>query len=517
MIGSFYGRLPGGPVVKLLSTTLVLAVLVTGGWFGFGLVFPERDPSCAEGVEERGPAEECTGVTDGSYVFAPNLGDISARIKAENDFVDKQTGGGKKVSAISLAVVLPMAPAQQPERDKTLSQLRGVFLAQYQANHGSNEKQPLIRLLLANPGRGHEHWRPVADQLGEMTRSEERLRAVVGFDVSTRITQQAIQYLTANLHIPVVGGPITADDFGNSAQQPRRYPGLARVVPTTSGEAAAMAHLHAGVKPEDTLIIEDIREGDNYVKSLRDAFQSLSQGSKRASEQYRAPDDYHEEGNTAVQFQQMVTSVCTSTARYLYFAGRPVQLRQFINELGRRGCREKTYTVISGSGASTLVNDAKLDWTALEGENPITVEYAAIAHPDAWSGAGAPRTGGSVAAYREFEQLARSVLKLKRDDLIDSRAITMYDAGLTAVTSVRGTQAGVPSTQQVADGWLRLHGQYGKVNGASGWICLDNYGNAYNKAVAVVRLDEKAPGRVRFVQVAWPEGKATDKDCTAPR
>ncbi|MQY14926.1 hypothetical protein SRB5_51020 [Streptomyces sp. RB5] len=516
MIRRFYGRLPGGPVVQALCTVVVLAVLATGGWFGYGLVFPEDDPSCAAGVERRGPEQECTGVTDGSYPFSADLAGISGKIKQQNDWVDGQIAGKPdERTFVSIAVILPMAPAQQAEQHKTLTQVQGVYLAQYHANHDEHGKQPLIKLLLANPGRSHAHHRAVADQLKEMTRGEERLRAVVGFDVSTGITREAITYLTKDLGIPLVGGPITADDFGNSAAAPDRFPGLVRVVPTTTGEARAIAQLNEGAEPEEGLIVEDIRGDDDYVSALKQAFVPLVQGSRRASEQYRAPDDYHKEGDTARQFQSMVTAICTSPAKNLYFAGRPVQLRQFINELGDRGCSQKNYTVYSGSGASTLVNDKALDWGALR--SGITVEYAAVAHPDAWRGANAPASGGSVEDYGDFEKLAVTEGRMRRADLIDSRAITMYDAALTAITSIRGTDSAHPTLRQVADGWLRLHGELGKVKGAGGWICLDNYGNAYNKAVAVVKLDETVAGRVRFLRLGWPEGKPSDKDCTAPR
>jgi hypothetical protein len=52
------------------------------------------------------------------------------------------------------------------------------------------------------------------------------------------------------------------------------------------------------------------------------------------------------------------------------------------------------------------------------------------------------------------------------------------------------------------------------VRGASGWICLDNHGNPYNKAVPVVELTRDKP---RFVQIAWPEGKPPAGECMPPR
>ncbi|MFF5934006.1 hypothetical protein [Streptomyces sp. NPDC012508] len=510
---SFIARLPGGPLTKAAALVVALAVLGAAVWAGIVVLGP--DPACGKGVEERGPegSRECTGVTDGSFVFADNLREVSARIKAENERI-------KGEPHVSVAVMLPMAPAQAFEQQKTLHEVQGAYLAQYRANHDSNSKKPAIRLLLANPGRSHTHWRPVAEQLGTMSESAtDNLRAVIGFDVSTATTQAAIGYLTRERGIPVVGGPITADDSGNSAQRPDAYPGLARVVPTTTDQARALSHFNEGIDPKHTLVVEDIRTGDNYVDALKRAFAERTAGSPRAPEQYRAPEEFHEEGTTANAFDQMVDTICTSAAKVIYFAGRPVQLRQFVNELGNRGCTEKKYTIITGSGASTLSSDKLLDWNAFR--KGVTLQYAAVAHPDAWSGPEAPATGGSAAAFRTLAELAagKEIGDIGPVELTDSRTITFYDAGLTAVTAIRMRDDGdpvIPTLGRISDAWLRLHGM-GKVDGASGWICLDNYGNPYNKAVSVVELAPDAPGRIRFVGLAWPTGRPTPADCTASR
>ncbi|MET9108924.1 hypothetical protein [Streptomyces zhihengii] len=510
---SFLRRLPGGPLTKAVALLGALVVLGGAAWIAYAVLGP--DPACGQGIEERGPdgREECTGVTDGSFVFADNLAAVSARIKAENERVRDEPH-------VSVAVMLPMTAAQPFEQRKTLHEVQGAYLAQYRANHDSNSKKPAIRLLLANPGRNHDHWRAVAEQLGDMSESgKDNLRAVIGFDVSTATTQAAIAYLTRERGIPVVGGPITADDLGNSAARPDAYPGLARVVPTTTDQARALSHFNKDIDPKHTLVVEDIRTGDNYVDALKRAFAERTAGSPRAPEQYRAPDEFHEEGTTANAFDQMVDTICTSPARVIYFAGRPVQLRQFVNELGNRGCTEKKYTVITGSGASTLSSDDLLDWDAFR--KGVTLQYAAVAHPDAWTSRGAPATGGSAAAYRTLADLAagEEAGDIGEVELTDSRTITFYDAGLTAITAIRmrdDSDPVIPALGRIGDAWLRLHGM-GKVEGASGWICLDNYGNPYNKAVSVVELSPDAPGRIRFVGLAWPTGRPTPADCTASR
>lgn len=72
----------------------------------------------------------------------------------------------------------------------------------------------------------------------------------------------------------------------------------------------------------------------------------------------------------------------------------------------------------------------------------------------------------------------------------------------------------MPSLSEVADSWLRLHGN-NRVEGASGWICLDQYGNPYDKTVSMVHLDPATKTAV-FDGIAWPAGRAPDANCSIP-
>lgn len=498
---------------RLLIAFCVLAV-VAGGSLVYICV---TDPSCGKDVEKRGPDDECTGVTDGDAVFAPFLKTVFGRVKEENDRIAPQRHA-------TIALMVPMDSDNAAERRQILEEVQGAYLAQFRANHFSNSRAPAIRLVLANPGRNNAHWRPVVDQLAKMTTSSGHdLRAVTGFNISMRSTEQAIASLTNEKGIPVVGGPITADDIANSAQRPDAFKGLARVAPTNTDEAAALASFDRTVKPSETTVVEDIREGDNYISTLRRTFERLAAGAPLAPETYESPrGNVNDEGNLSNDFHQMVTNICVSNARHIYFAGRPVQLRQFVNELGRRACADKHYTVISGSHASTLAVDQKFDWDALRRGRGITMRYASLAHPDAWSGPRAPKTGGSAAAYRNLSDLVATLgtgptAPVGEISLTDSRTIITYDSVSTAVAAIRNNTVGsvpMPTLTQVANSWLRLHGP-NKVEGASGWICLDRYGNSYNKAVAVVHLDPNTKS-ARFDGLAWPEGAPPAPNCTAP-
>ncbi|MEU7045343.1 hypothetical protein AB0A77_30390 [Streptomyces varsoviensis] len=509
----FAGLRTWGPLTKAAAGLLALALLAGGGWALYGWLRPDR--TCAAGVDRRGG--ECVGVSDGGFSFAGNLDEVSARIKAENDSV-------ARVPHVSVAIMIPMTADEPFEQRKVLSEVQGMYLAQYRANHRSNDQTPKIRLLLANPGRDHAYWPAVSDELARRAGTAEHLRAVVAFNVSVRATQQAIARLTNERHIPVVGGAVTANDIGNSAAHPDAYKGFVRVLPTTRDQAAALSFFNKGGKdeaPEHSLVVEDLREDDNYTVTLKKAFHELTKGAPRAPEQFRSPADFSKEGSTSNDFHQMVNTICNSTAKDIYFAGRPVQLRQFINELGVRACTDQQYRVVSGYAASTLSSDAKLNWDALRGG--VSVEYASVSHPDAWTTPGAPATGGSKAAYDELSGLAAEAARkpvgpIGRVDLTDSRAVTTHDAAWTAITAIRNNSRNgsgtIPSLDQVRNAWLRLHGA-DKVRGASGWICLDNYGNPYDKSVPVVRLNPHTRS-VDFVGHAWPEGgRPPAEDCTA--
>lgn len=491
---------------NLKKTLAVLVVLALAGGAACGLYrWSSPDLSCGPGVWRPQEGAECVGVSDGRHSFADLLDDVSARIAAQN----RRAEGRPHVT---LALMLPMTAREPFERRKILEQVQGAYLAQYRANEQSNDQTPKIRLLLANPGRNHRHWEDVAEELVRRAASAENLRAVIGFDVSVQATRDAIRFLTVERGVPVVAGPVTAEDIGP-------YSGFARIVPTTRDQANALASFDKDVDPRTTLVIEDQRSGDNYITQLRTAFRRLAHDAPRAPEVYESPADINAEGSTSNDFRQMVNSICISSARTLYFAGRPVQLRQFVNELGDRPCVEKSYRVVTGSGASTIISDPKLDWSALT--RGVTVQYAAVAHPDAWTGPRAPRVGGSPAAYRKLTALTDRaggppVGPIGRIGLADSRTIIAYDAALTAITAIRNSatrQQAIPSLDQIRKAWLRLHGP-NKVDGASGWICLDNHGNPYNKAVSVVQLNP-ATESLDFVGLAWPRNKPPAADCTA--
>jgi ABC-type branched-subunit amino acid transport system substrate-binding protein len=503
------------PVVRgvLVAGCLVLAAGAVGV-IGWAAGLPDYCQSGNERlVEEDG---QCVGISDGGYVFDERLAAVSHRIERLNDRV---TEGGTPYATIAL--MIPMTPDEESEAERAqlLREVQGAYLAQYQANVVREEDVP-VRLVLANPGRDLGHGRRVADWLGEMARSpEDRLRVVFGFNLSVRANADTIGYLTREKHIPVVGGPITATGLANDADG--RYPGLVKVVPSNLDQANALRS-YLGEDAAKTFLIQDRSSTDLYSESLRQAFGAVTRGS--ASD----PQEYDPTQVTKNDFAMMVNNLCDSEATTIYFAGRPPALALLINALGERGCHQRHFRVVTVSGASTIALEPDLDWGALTRGKGLTVEYATITHPDAWAApkkAGDPRppaTGGSPDALAALNDLleANPPSRIGPTDLSDGRTITMYDSALTAVTGIvkRGAPKGeVPTLSGIEETWRRLRGAH-SVKGASGWICLDNNGTPYDKAVAIVRLvpsgGDSAGGHLDFRGIAWPTGKPlTAKRC----
>lgn len=499
---------------KIVTSTVVLALLAWGTVTVVQRVTTPEDRSCAPGVARPQDSEECVGVAtagDG-YDFAnADLSLVASAIGRENAAL-------KEGEYATIALLLPLTSTDKGLREKMRHELQGAFAQQYQANRRNNET-PKIRLLLANTGQNNAHWKAPVEQLKTMKGAPHHLRAVSGIATSSAEVRAAVGELTG-AGIATVGTTITADDIANGPNR-TPFPGLARVSPTNGDEARALARFGSDDAAK-ALLVHDTRTGDHYTDTLKDAFTGLLSKSPYEPQLFTSGADPNAEGTTANTFTRITHLVCDSRAETIFFAGRHVQLRQFINALGGRGCQDRKFTVLTGDEGSYLGADPQLDRSALS--KGLTVLYASLAHPDAWrarDGYDMPETGGSAAAYDSFVRALAEVSKapagpLGPTSLADGQVIVAYDAMATAVRAVRGaTPPGehLPPEGDVVRQWPQVKGSL-KVAGASGWICLDNHGNPYNKAVPVVRVTQDEP---RFVAMAWPEGEPPAKDCLPRR
>ena len=221
-----------------------------------------------------------------------------------------------------------------------------------------------------------------------------------------------------------------------------------------------------------------------------------------------------------------------SRARVVYFAGRPVHLRLFALKLAEVPCDGKRYTIVSGSGAATLDRYmSEADWKKLQGDAStrhaaVTVQYTAPAHPGAWDkelSGERKRPGHLVEPQRQLAELRQLVSGRRAGDigpveLDDSRTMLVHDGFRTIAAAVFLANAQVPGEvpprERVSAQWSRLESAH-RVAGTSGWVCLTNAGNPYDKPVAVVQLDPRTR-RLAFVGLGWPEGRVQPKDCVVP-
>ncbi|MEV6478426.1 hypothetical protein [Streptomyces sp. NPDC051576] len=495
-------RLWNPPFHRYLTLAAV-AVLLAG--LGYWIAVPTPAHKCAPGVTRPKGAAECVGVSATAYDFG--VTPFAATVRAINRENHRLKPGGY----VTVALFEPFTAGDQDSVDDTLHELQGAYLAQYQANHNTTGETPDIRLVLANTGADGRYWPQVADQLIGMVKGPDRLRAVTGIGLSTDNNEAAVKRLTQH-GVPVVGSSITADSFANGQNGQDTFPGLARVAPTNSDSARALASF-AGFSASSSILVYD-KPGDPYTQTLQQAFAKLTAGSP-----YQ-PQPYTTGPGTPNTFRQITSILCGTprTTNTILFAGRHVPLRQFINVLGQRGCMDRHFTVLTGDEGSYLTTDTQLDHKALT--RNLTVRYTALAHPDAWK-QDKTKTGGSAADAAVLDGLLGQSTKqpvgpIGPVDLQDGQLIIAYDAMRLAVAGIREATSGDQTTPRIADvvnEWSLMKGTQ-KVQGASGWICLDAHGNPYDKAVPIVELTPQ--GGSRFVKIAWPEGKPPSKECLPP-
>lgn len=392
--------------------------------------------------------------------------------------------------------------ASAPEEQRQIQRkLEGALLAQ---QHANSAQGPKIRLLLANPGRGGTHWERVATQLKDLAGDSSPLRAVIGLDANNVLNQEAISYFAAH-HIPVVSAstapsPVT----GDSAP-----PGVARVMADLDDQQRALA-AWARLDPRKSVLVSEDNPDNLYVTGLSQGFQQMVKSSPFPPQSYEASDTPEQNNAQEKAIAEIANEVCRKTPEIeaVLFAGRAESLRHFLNSMTKSlSCAKRDLNVISGSDASRLAKDPELDWARLRGHGKILLRYATAFHPDVWKTPSAPPTGGSREPLKTLIQTAKSAygLSLGNDDLTDGTLVATYDAGLTAFAAIQSNYGQeLPGLDEVRESWPRLKGSL-KVEGASGWICLDQFGNPYNKVVPVAELDFVSR-QSKFVSAAWPEG-----------
>ncbi|MEU6171638.1 ABC transporter substrate-binding protein [Streptantibioticus parmotrematis] len=481
---------------RLGVLALVVALVALGGGV-YSLARP-ASTRCADGVAKVGPDHACVGLTDGSYAYSPDLASLSGLIHTENERV--RAAAAKPGGAPWVGVVYLMSMVQGPGSTNTTDSIRheleGAYTAQWEANHTDTQgDSPQIRLLLAHTGNTTAQRDYTLAQIGKY-RAADHIVAVAGLGTSTLATRSSIEQLTRQ-DLAAFGSVITSDDLIG-------IPGLVRVAPSNSDEAAAAAKYLLRTAPKaKVLLVEDTRSDDLYTSTLAASFRK-SYPAGLLVDQPMAYDS--SKSDVSTYFTQQMANVCLDAPDVVYFAGRGIDLPRFLAPLSHRQCADKPLTVVSGDDASQVEQSAGVGQVkdALRLGN-IKLLYTGLAHPGAWTLRPQSFDATAIAPFQPGGEFRTA---FPREALDDGQAIMGYDATLTAVTAIRnaasgGTGADTVTGADVVQMTTLLYGARA-VSGASGLISLDSGGGPKNKAIPIVELSQD--GSVHTVAVSSRDG-----------
>jgi hypothetical protein len=461
------------------TSLIVIVILLASGLLWVGSLWFQTCGGFGTGVSK--VDGQCVGVTDGSYVFEPNLADVEGKIKKANDNI----GQAKSVTVAVLNMFTandtsPLTP------DEIREQLEGAYVAQQAANNGVNfgDKNLKIRLVIANEGSDEQQWQPTVQQLIGMKQDSSPLVTVVGLGVSIPATVDSGRAL-ADAGLPMVGAVLTAVDG-------TKVPGLFRVQPSDR-EFVTGLDLYLKQHPDlnQGLIVYDSNSGTNgtavqdlYTQSLFDSDQHQLNRVLRYNPlgfQGKSVPSHSD----ADMFDRLVTTICGVAPNIVLYAGRLVDLTDFLTALEGRECAPKgPITVLTGGTDLGVLNTATIRQQLTKGR--ISVVYSSPTDVADWRTypASAPRHFAQFLDEYEAEHVPMA-------DLDDGYAVSMYDAVATATEAIRHAYNGgaLPSPTDV------LHQLPNLVNtdtvpaaGGDLSFAVQNHGDPGGKPLPVLRI-----------------------------
>ncbi|KAA2261796.1 ABC transporter substrate-binding protein [Solihabitans fulvus] len=475
---------------KLALTAAVGLLLVVGG-----------------GLYRFWPHDEPTYVTDGSYVFNESLRAVEGLIRTENQRV-----ADSHLDYVRVVFTDPMSPVPgvDPNTHESVRRdVEGAYLAQLAWNRPNGKPPvPQIQLFLADEGSQLGAWQATAAAIVHT----DRVVAVAGLGVSVDNARSLVAEL-ARHKIAIVAGAITGDHMTLSKDEPGPVPGMVRVAPTNSDEAAAtLYYLDRDPEVPDNatvVVVQDQNNNDDFAATLGSAFVQTLEADKTRGHTIAQPGMVYDSRLTAsgTILAAAANRVCDQHADVVYFAGRGNALQGFLGGLASRSCASARHLTVVG--ATDLLRQAgETMWRSGQSAN-MTVISPAITNPDMWSRDANAASAETSARFTAHCGTCFPTL-FPGESLADGDAVLSHDSVWTAAIAIRQVvEAGVaaPTPGAVAQSLNEL-----KVDAASGWICaFDANHNPVNKAIPIVKIDQD--GKVSYLSLSSPKGVPPSGGC----
>ncbi len=483
---------------RRVALVVVAVALVAGGVWGAATVL-RACGSLDSGVHEIDGV--CVGVTDGSYVFHPELADIEHKIAKENARVRDDPRG-----YVSVALLDPLTPTSEsalpPSAVRT--RLEGAYTALRRVNTSrvAGDPNPQIELLLANQGSSDAQWQDVLERLreGGAEGAEHPLLAVIGLGVSTARTREQAEDLS-HAGIPMVGAVLTADVLEYD-----EIPGLIKTSPSNRHYVAALRDYLRTTGLGSAIMVRDSNSDrgiDLYTKTLEEQFETqMADVIKFETQQFTGKSAFADAPPSL--FDNVQANICSAagdTGVAVLYAGREIDLGDLLESLENRTCRGVPITVLTaGLELGKVLKDVDLRGAKL------TVVNAATVDPEGWD-RGEP---GTPEHYPAFRTAFADTERFAPEDLKDGGAIMMHDALLTAARAVRlAAPQGAASRltpEIVHTQLLNINTQY-VVQGASGTLQFSKHpegngtGIPKGKPIPVLRYPNSKDPRLQSERV----------------
>ncbi|MEV4731596.1 hypothetical protein [Saccharopolyspora sp. NPDC049426] len=504
----FRSSTPSAPVQprSWLRRHKVIATLVVVAAVAAGLAVWQPWKPCDTAMTTVEPSSNCVGLNVENTSFGPNdaVGDLRQRVAEHN-------AGVTEPNSVTVVVLDNMTPDPRLASIGRSSVRHGVEGALTAARRANAElvvggTSPRVKLLLANYGTSVEEAEEAARQI-QAAREREHIVAVVGLGQSLQHTRTAASRLS-DAGIAVVSGMASADNMNKHVDDDKKdLDKFFRITPTNIDAARAGAAYLRERGADKVMLVEDTNETDIYARTLARAFKDAYRDREFSTVRFTSLSG--SEGSPradfmAGEFARVYTRICLEKPRYLYFAGRGIDLDPLLKTMSQNGSCSGVgdMDVVTSDDATNIVNRPLPEFD----NRQVRVFYTSVATMGQW--ANEPGQEENQASYGSFESQFVETGLDGHDGLLDGYAMSVHDAFLVATKGAREVPDVNRLYTKVADK-IKAIDCVEPFGGATGKIAYQNeqagQGNPVGKAMPIMRLE--ANGRPVQESLVWPSGQ----------